>query len=105
MTPVLCGSSKMFHGVQLLLDAVVDYLPSPLDRPPVDGHRAQEQGEGAERKPDPKEPFSGLAFKTVTEPTGDLVFVRIYSGELKPRTRCMNTDDRQDASASPASSA
>ncbi len=92
LTPVYCGSSKNFHGVQLLLDAVVDFLPSPAERGAVTGlvPKSKEK-EKAERKPDPKEPFSGLAFKTISEPTGDLVFVRIYSGELHPKDEVVNT--------------
>jgi elongation factor G len=92
LTPILCGSAKNFHGVQLLLDAVVDYLPSPEERPPVQGiiPRSKEKLT-AERKPDPKEPFSCLAFKTISEPTGDLVFLRIYSGELHPKDDVLNT--------------
>jgi elongation factor G len=89
-TPIYCGSSKNFHGVQLLLDAVVDFLPSPLDRPPVDGINPKTK-EKAQRKPDPKEPFSGLAFKTVAESTGDLVYVRVYSGELRKGDTVLNT--------------
>jgi elongation factor G len=83
LTPVHCGSSKEFHGVRLLLDAVVDYLPSPLDRPPVHGIDPKSKEE-IERKPDPEDPFSALAFKTVSEKHGDLVFLRIYSGQLRP---------------------
>jgi elongation factor G len=90
LTPIYCGSSKNFHGVRLLLDAIVDFLPSPLDRPPVSGIVPKTK-ERAERKPDPKEPFSCLAFKTITEPTGDLVFLRIYSGELRPKDDVLNT--------------
>jgi elongation factor G len=92
LTPIFCGSSKNFHGVQLLLDAVVDYLPSPADRPPVKGgvYKSKEKAT-AERRPDPKEPLSSLAFKTVSEPTGDLVYVRIYSGELHPKDEVLNT--------------
>jgi elongation factor G len=89
-TPIYCGSSKNFHGVQLLLDAVVDFLPSPLDRPPVDGITPKTK-EKAQRKPDAKEPFSGLAFKTVAESTGDLVYVRVYSGELRKGDTVLNT--------------
>ena len=92
LTPILCGSSKMFHGVQLLLDAVVDYLPSPADRPPVVGMVPKDkEKKTVERKADPKDPFSALAFKTVTEPTGDLVYCRIYSGELSPKDEVVNT--------------
>src|SRR5437762_9687375 len=83
ITPVHCGSSKEYHGVRLLLDAVVDYLPSPKDRPPVKGIDPKAK-EPVERKPEPKEPFSALAFKTVSEKHGDLVFLRIYSGQLHP---------------------
>jgi len=92
LTPILCGSSKNFHGVQQLLDAVVDYLPSPGERPPVKGavYKSKEKERG-ERKPEASEPFSCLAFKTVTEPTGDLVYLRIYSGELRPKDEVMNT--------------
>jgi elongation factor G len=89
-TPILCGSSKNYHGVHLLLDSVVDYLPSPLDRPPVSGIVPKSK-ERAERKPDATEPFSCLAFKTITEPTGDLVFLRIYSGQLRPKDDVLNT--------------
>src|SRR5205085_10667527 len=83
LTPVHCGSSKEYHGVRLLLDAVRDYLPSPLDRPPVQGFVPKSK-ERVERKPEPSELFSGLAFKTVSEKHGDLVFERIYSGQLCP---------------------
>jgi len=95
LTPVYCGSSKNFHGVQLLLDAVVDFLPSPLDRPPVQGivPKTKEKGE---RRPDATEPFSCLAFKTITEPTGDLVFLRIYSGELHPKDEVLNTYNKRE---------
>jgi elongation factor G len=90
LTPILCGSSKNFQGVQLLMDSVVEYLPSPADRPAVKGVVPKSK-EVTERLPDPKAPFSGLAFKTITEPTGDLIFVRIYSGELRPKDDVMNT--------------
>jgi elongation factor G len=89
-SPIYCGSSKNFHGVQILLDAVVNFLPSPLDRPPVDGINPKTK-ETVTRKPDAKEPFSGLAFKTVAEPTGDLVYVRVYSGVLKQGDTVQNT--------------
>jgi elongation factor G len=89
-TPILCGTSKMFHGVRELLDAVVAYLPSPVDRPPVEGIVPKSK-EKVERKPDPNGPFAGLAFKTIAESTGDLVFVRVYSGELKQGETYLNT--------------
>jgi elongation factor G len=89
-TPVHCGSSKMFQGVQQLLDLVVDCLPSPLDRPPVDGTHPKTK-EIVTRKPEASEPMAALAFKTVAEATGDLVYIRVYSGELKPGENYLNT--------------
>lgn len=83
LTPVLCGSAKEYHGIQLVLDAIRDYLPSPADRPPVEGIIPKKK-EHAVRKPEATDPFSALAFKTVSEKHGDLIFIRIYSGELKP---------------------
>ncbi len=75
LTPVYCGSAKTFHGVQILLDAVVDFLPSPLDRPPVSGLKPRSKDKDRiERKAEVTEPFAALAFKTISEPTGDLVF-------------------------------
>ncbi len=90
LTPVLCGSAKEFHGVRLLLDAVRDYLPAPSDRPPVQGFIPKIK-ERAERKPEASEPFTALAFKTISEKHGDLVFLRIYSGELRPGDIIYNT--------------
>jgi elongation factor G len=89
IVPVLCGSAKEFHGVRLLLDAVADYLPSPLDRPPVKG-TAPKTKERQERRPEATEPLSALAFKTISESHGDLVFLRIYSGELQPGMTVLN---------------
>ena len=80
--PVLCGSAFKNKGVQLLLDAVVDYLPSPLDKDPVSGIRPAD-GEYVDRKPDDDEPFSAMAFKVTTDPyVGRLTYVRVYSGVL-----------------------
>ncbi|HEV3443383.1 MAG TPA: elongation factor G [Gemmataceae bacterium] len=90
LLPVHCGSSKEYHGVRLLLDAVVDYLPSPAERPPVTGFVPKTK-EKAQRKPEASEPFSALAFKTVSEKHGDLVFLRIYSGELHPGDTVTNS--------------
>lgn len=82
--PVLCGSAFKNKGVQLLLDAIIDYLPSPIDRGIIKGHNVKEFEKVEERKPDVSEPFSGLAFKIASDPfVGSLTFVRIYSGELK----------------------
>jgi elongation factor G len=93
-TPVLCGSAKEYHGVRLLLDAIRDYLPSPADRPPVQGFVPKTK-ERAERRPDPAEPFCALAFKTVSEKHGDLVFLRIYSGQLHPGDTVMNSTHKR----------
>jgi elongation factor G len=80
--PVICGASFKNKGVQPMLDCVVDYLPSPLDIPPVKGVNP-ESGEVETRAPDAKAPFSALAFKIMNDPfVGQLVFVRVYSGTL-----------------------
>lgn len=92
--PILCGSSKEYHGVRLLLDAVLDYLPSPADRPPVQGFTLKGK-EPVERKPVREDPFCSLAFKTVSEKHGDLVFVRVYSGVLKPGDTVQNTTTKK----------
>lgn len=89
-TPIHCGSSKMYQGVQQLLDLVVDCLPSPIDRPPVEATHPKTK-ETVIRKPDPTEPVAALAFKTVAENTGDLVYIRVYSGTLKPGENYTNT--------------
>jgi elongation factor G len=95
--PVLCGSSLKNKGVQPMLDAVVDYLPSPLDIPPVEGMNPKtEQMET--RKADDTEPFSGLAFKIVADPyVGRLAYCRIYSGKLSSGSYVLNTtkDNRE----------
>ncbi len=96
-TPIYCGSSKNFHGVQILLDAVVNFLPSPLDRPPVEGFNPKsKEKEKLVRKAEEKEPFSGLAFKTVADSSGDLVYVRIYSGELHQADTVLNTTHNKE---------
>jgi elongation factor G len=83
ITPVLCGSAFKYKGVQRLLDAVIDYLPSPLDVPAVEGTDLEGK-ERIIRKADDKEPFSALVFKILTDPfVGQLAFIRIYSGVLK----------------------
>jgi len=82
LVPVLCGAAFRNKGVQLLLDAVVDYLPSPLDIPPVQGKHPESQKE-EERPADDKAPFAALAFKIMTDPfVGSLTFFRVYSGSL-----------------------
>jgi len=90
ITPVLCGSAFKNKGVQQLLDAVVDYLPSPLDVPPVMGLDPNSSKE-VERKSDDSEPFSALAFKIMSDPfAGQLTFFRVYSGTLKTGTAVLN---------------
>ena len=82
--PVICGTAFKNKGVQPLLDAVVDFLPSPIDIPPVQGHDPDHPDKVVPRKADDKEPFSALAFKIMSDPfVGQLVFVRVYSGQLK----------------------
>lgn len=89
ITPVLCGSAKEYYGIRLVLDAVVHYLPSPADRPPVPAIVLPKK-EKLELGPDPAGPMTALAFKTVSEKYGDLVFLRIYSGTLKPGDTLLN---------------
>jgi elongation factor G len=90
--PVLCGTAFKNKGVQTLLDAVVDYLPSPLDIPPTKGVDPDHPEKALERKPADNEPFSGLAFKIMADSfVGQLVFVRVYSGHLKTGDGVMNT--------------
>ncbi|MFZ6014869.1 MAG: elongation factor G [Patescibacteria group bacterium] len=82
--PVMCGSALKNKGVQMLLDAVVAYLPSPLDVPPVQGTDPSDPEKILERKADDGEPFSALAFKVMADPyVGKLIFFRVYSGTLK----------------------
>ena len=89
--PVLCGSAYKNKGIQMLLDAVVDYMPSPLDIPPVDG-TDPDTGEEDHRETDDKAPFSALAFKIMADPfVGKLAFFRIYSGTLQAGTYVYNS--------------
>jgi elongation factor G len=93
LRPTLCGSSLDYTGIQPLLDAVVDLLPSPLDRPAVTGinpNPKKNESKTLERHPDPKEPFCGLIFKIVAEQHADFYFVRVYSGVLKSGSRMLN---------------
>ncbi|WP_404784644.1 elongation factor G [Altericista sp. CCNU0014] len=89
IVPMLCGSAFKNKGVQLLLDAVLDYLPSPLEIPPVVG--MLEDGAEALRHADDEEPLSALAFKVMADPYGRLTFVRVYSGILKKGTYVLNS--------------
>jgi elongation factor G len=89
--PVLCGSAFKNKGVQPLLDAVVAYLPSPIDRGEIKGHSAKNTEKEDLRKPDPDDLFSGLAFKIATDPfVGSITYVRIYSGTLKSGATILN---------------
>ncbi|MFH0905660.1 MAG: elongation factor G, partial [bacterium] len=91
LVPVMCGSALKNKGVQKLLDAVVDYLPSPLDIPPVEGHRS-DTGEVVIRQASDEEPFTALAFKVATDPfVGKLIYFRVYAGKLKAGSYLMNS--------------
>lgn len=89
--PLLCGAALHGMGIQPLLDAVGSYLPSPADRPPVEGVHPKDPQKIERRKPSPDEPFCGLVFKILPAKTGDLYWVRVYSGELKANSRVLNT--------------
>src|SRR5580698_3974880 len=88
--PVMCGSAFKNKGVQTLLDAVVDYLPSPLDVPPVIGINPEDPTQSVIRKADDSDPFSALAFKLINDPFGKLGFIRVYSGTLKTGDTVLN---------------
>jgi elongation factor G len=94
LTPTLCGSSFKNKGVQPLLDAVIDFLPSPLDVPPVEGHepvKGDEEDREAVRHADDSEPFAALAFKIMADPfVGKLTYFRVYSGKLEAGSRVLN---------------
>ena len=91
LTPVICGSAFKNKGVQLLLDSIVDYLPSPLDVPPVIGINPSDDSEVV-RKANNDEPFSALAFKVMTDPfVGQLTFIRVYSGVLSAGSYIYNS--------------
>jgi elongation factor G len=88
--PVICGSAFKNKGIQTLLDTVVDYLPSPLDKPPVEGIDPYNQTQIVVRKGEDSEPLSALAFKIINDPFGKLCFVRVYSGSLKTGDTVLN---------------
>ncbi|MEK7711048.1 MAG: elongation factor G [Planctomycetota bacterium] len=91
LTPVLCGSSLRYIGVQRMLDAVCDFLPSPLDAPPVPAKDAKRPEVEHEFASDPNGPLVTLVFKVVAEKPMDLYYLRVYSGTLKPNSRLLNT--------------
>jgi elongation factor G len=88
--PVLCGSAFKNKGIQTLLDAVVDYLPSPLDIPPIEGKNPANLDEIFVRHSDDSEPFSALGFKLINDQFGKLGFIRVYSGQLKTGDTVLN---------------
>jgi len=90
--PVLCGSAFKNKGVQPMLDAVIAYLPSPLDVPAVEGGNPRDEEQRLNRKPDPKEPFAALAFKIVSHPFfGRLTYIRVYSGQVASGAQVVNS--------------
>ena len=98
VVPVLCGSAFKNKGVQPMLDAVIDYLPSPLDLPPTQGTRPNHLEDVLERKADDGEAFSALAFKIMTDPfVGKLTYIRVYSGTLTKGSSILNsTKDKKE---------
>ena len=92
LTPVVTGSAFKNKGVQPMLDAVVAYLPSPLDVPEVEGHKVGDENIAVVRKPSNDEPFASLAFKIMTDPhLGKLTYIRVYSGVLESGTAVLNS--------------
>ena len=96
--PVLCGSALHGIGVQPLMTAVGNFLPSPLDRPPVEGGDPKNAGKVLIRNPNSKDPFCGLVFKILPAKTGDNYWIRVYSGQLKQNSRvqCPNRDKKEN---------
>ncbi len=93
LQPVLCGAALQAVGIPPLLDAVEYYLPSPSDMPPIEGEvpdKKKKQTVREKRKPDLKEPFCGIVFKVLPAKTGDISWVRVYSGELEQNSRVLN---------------
>jgi elongation factor G len=92
VTPVLCGSAFKNKGVQPMLDAIVDFLPSPVDIPSIKGHAVGDESTVIERHADPSEPFSALAFKIMSDQhLGKLTYIRIYSGTLESGSQVLNS--------------
>ncbi|GAB2887145.1 elongation factor G [Nocardioides pacificus] len=92
INPILCGTAFKNKGVQPLLDAVVKYLPSPLDIEAVEGHKVNDEETIIQRRPNDDEPFAGLAFKIASDPhLGKLTFVRVYSGKLEAGATVLNS--------------
>jgi len=92
LTPVLCGTAFKNKGVQPMLDAIVAYLPSPVDIPSIEGHAVGNEEQVVERHADPKEPFAALAFKIMSDQhLGKLTYIRVYSGTLDSGTQVLNS--------------
>jgi elongation factor G len=92
VTPVLCGSAFKNKGVQPMLDAIVDFLPSPVDIPSIKGHAVGDENTVIERHADPAEPFSALAFKIMSDQhLGKLTYIRVYSGRLEAGSQVLNS--------------
>ncbi|GAC1578401.1 MAG: elongation factor G [Polyangiales bacterium] len=92
LVPVLCGSAFKNKGVQMLLDAVIEYLPSPMDLPPIMAINPEKpNAEPTARSADDTQPFSALAFKIINDPNGNLTFFRVYSGHLESGTMVLNS--------------
>jgi len=102
IVPVLCGSAFKNKGVQLMLDAVVDYLPAPTEVPPIQG--TLPNGDTVERRADDNEPLAALAFKIMADPYGRLTFVRVYSGVLKKGSYVLNATKNKKRTDFPFSS-
>ena len=98
--PVLCGAALRNIGVQMLLDAVIDYLPSPNEVPDVEGTDPQDKDVPLTRPHDKDAPFSALVFKVVSDTHGDLTYMRVYSGTLKKGTRLLNPVNNKKENAS-----
>jgi len=90
LNPVFVGSALKYVGIQRLLDGVVAYLPSPLDRPTIQGHKPEDETRRIPVKCDPEGPLVALAFKIITDTHGDLYFLRLYQGVLKTNSRVLN---------------
>jgi elongation factor G len=90
LNPVFVGSALKYVGIQRLLDGVVAYLPSPLDRPTIQGHKPEDETKKISVKCDPEGPLVALAFKVITDTHGDLCFLRLYQGVLKTNSRVLN---------------
>jgi len=91
LNPVFCGSALKNIGVQRLLDAVLEYLPSPLDRPDIEGHKPNDENKKITVKCEPNRPLVALVFKIVSDVHGDLNFLRIYQGKLKAGSRVLDS--------------